>query len=273
MSAPDKLAHVPHRAIACPFKPIVTAYYPIAFGEAKPHFPQTPPPSAGGSFCDGTRAVAGRFSKNQRNPVARLFPERRDKTCPNFQMEKLALLLKELTGKIRKETERTMKAVPIIPALLLLTAFSAMSGHAIATQQKETSGAGMQEVYEFIKGCGHYFLATVDGDQPRVRPFGTVAIFEGRFYIQTGKKKNVSKQMARNPKIEICAYDGKEKWVRVQAVAVNDDRIEAKRFMLDSYPELKKMYSAEDANTQVLYLQNARATFHSFSGDSKMVEF
>ncbi|GFH62443.1 MAG: conserved hypothetical protein [Candidatus Desulfovibrio kirbyi] len=131
----------------------------------------------------------------------------------------------------------------------------------------------MQEVYEFIKSCGHYFLATVDGDQPRVRPFGTVAIFESKLYIQTGKSKDVFKQMARNPKIEICAYDGKGNWILVQAVVVNDDRREAKQFMLDSYPDLKKMYSADDGNTQVLYLKDAKARYYSFSGGSKIVEF
>jgi uncharacterized pyridoxamine 5'-phosphate oxidase family protein len=156
----------------------------------------------------------------------------------------------------------------VVFMLLTMTPFP---GEGAAAEQK--SGAGMQEVHDFIKGCGYYFLATTEGDQPRVRPFGTVAIFDGKLYIQTGKKKNVSRQMADNPKIEICAYDGKQNWVRLQAVAVNDDRIEAKRFMLDSYPELKNMYSAEDGNTQVLYLKNARATFHSFSGDTKTVNF
>jgi uncharacterized pyridoxamine 5'-phosphate oxidase family protein len=139
--------------------------------------------------------------------------------------------------------------------------------------KNKKSGEGMREVYDFIKECGYYFLATVDGGRPRVRPFGTVAIFEGKLYIQSGKKKDVSKQVGRNPQIELCAYDGMEKWVRVQAVAVNDDRLEVKRFMLDSYPELKGLYSAEDSNTQVLYLKDARATFYSFPGDSKTVEF
>jgi uncharacterized pyridoxamine 5'-phosphate oxidase family protein len=155
----------------------------------------------------------------------------------------------------------------------MLAIFPALGGQAVAAQEKEKKEAAMREVHDFIKGCGHYFIATVEDDQPRVRPFGTVAIFEGKLYIQTGKKKDVSKQMARNPKIEICAYDGKGKWIRVQAVAVSDDRIEAKRFMLDSYPELKKMYAAEDGNTQVLYLKDVKARFYSFSGDSRTVEF
>jgi uncharacterized pyridoxamine 5'-phosphate oxidase family protein len=130
----------------------------------------------------------------------------------------------------------------------------------------------MKEVYEFLKKCGAYYLATADGDQPRVRPFGTVLIFEDKLYIQTGKAKNVSKQMMKNPKIEICAFSG-DRWVRVEAIVVEDDRIEPKRNMLDAYPQLKSMYSAEDSNTQVLYLKNATATFASFGGESKVVKF
>jgi len=130
----------------------------------------------------------------------------------------------------------------------------------------------MKEVYEFLKKCGAYYLATTDGDQPRVRPFGTVLIFENKLYIQTGKAKNVSKQMMKNPKIEICAFSG-DKWVRVEAIVVEDDRIEPKRKMLDAYPQLKSMYSAEDSNTQVLYLKNATATFSSFGGAPKVVKF
>ena len=130
----------------------------------------------------------------------------------------------------------------------------------------------MEEVYEFLKKCGAYYLATVDGDQPRVRPFGTVLIFEGKLYIQTGKVKNVSKQMLANPKIEICAFSG-DKWVRVEALAIEDDRIEPKEKMLEAYPQLKSMYSADDSNTQVLYLKNATATFASFGGEPKVVKF
>jgi uncharacterized pyridoxamine 5'-phosphate oxidase family protein len=130
----------------------------------------------------------------------------------------------------------------------------------------------MKEVYEFLKKCGAYYLATADGDQPRVRPFGTVLIFENKLYIQTGKSKNVSKQMMKNPKIEICAFSG-DRWVRVEAIVVEDDRLEPKRKMLDAYPQLKSMYSAEDKNTQVLYLKNATATFASFGGEPKVVKF
>ena len=130
----------------------------------------------------------------------------------------------------------------------------------------------MQEVYEFLKKCGTYYLATIDGDRPRVRPFGTVNLFENKIYIQTGKKKSVSRQMRQNPWIEICAMDG-DRWIRIQATAVEDDRFEAKQSMLDSYPNLKSMYSASDNNTQVLYLENAVATFSSFTSAPKTITF
>ncbi len=123
-----------------------------------------------------------------------------------------------------------------------------------------------------MKKSGTYYLATIDGDQPRVRPFGTVHIFENKLYIQTGKKKSVSRQMMKNPKIEICSMnDGK--WIRIQAVAVEDDRVEAKQSMLDAYPNLKSMYSATDDNTQVLYLKNATATISSFTSEPKTIKF
>ena len=130
----------------------------------------------------------------------------------------------------------------------------------------------MQEVYDFLKKCDTYYLATIEGDQPRVRPFGTIDIVEDRLYIQTGRVKPVFKQMSVNPKIEICAFDG-EKWIRVEAVAIPDDRREVRQHMLDAYPMLKDMYSADDGNTEVLYLKNVTATISAFSGESKTITF
>jgi uncharacterized pyridoxamine 5'-phosphate oxidase family protein len=130
----------------------------------------------------------------------------------------------------------------------------------------------MQEVYDFLKKCNTYYLATVEGDRPRVRPFGTIDLFDGKLYIQTGKSKDVSKQIAANPKIEICAFDG-DKWIRVQADAVDDNRREAKQHMLDAYPMLQGRYSADDDNTQVLYLKDAVATISSFVGEPKVIRF
>ncbi len=130
----------------------------------------------------------------------------------------------------------------------------------------------MNEVYEFLKEAQTYYLATVEGDQPRVRPFGTVDIFEDKLYIQTGKVKSVSKQIQANPKVEICAFkDGK--WLRIAGELVRDDRVEAKEHMLDNYPTLKGMYSATDDNTEVLYFKNATATFSSFTEAPKVINF
>ena len=130
----------------------------------------------------------------------------------------------------------------------------------------------MKEVYDFLKKCQTYYLATIDSDQPRVRPFGTIDLFEGKLYIQTGKVKNVSRQIQANPKIEICAWDGNE-WLRVAATAVRDDRLEAKQHMLDAYPELQGMYRADDDNTEVLYLKDATATFYSFTAEPRVIRF
>jgi len=130
----------------------------------------------------------------------------------------------------------------------------------------------MQEVYEFLKKSGTYYLATLEGDQPRVRPFGTVNIFEDKLYIQTGKVKDVSRQMMANPKVEVCAMNGGE-WIRIQAIVAEDDRVQAKQSMLDKYPELQGMYSATDDNTQVLYLKDAVATISSFTAAPKVIKF
>lgn len=130
----------------------------------------------------------------------------------------------------------------------------------------------MKKVYEFLKAAGVYYLATMEGDQPRVRPFGTVHIFEDKLYIQTGKIKPTSKQLMANPKAEICAFkDGV--WIRVAGELIEDDRVEARKSMLDAYPDLRNMYDENDGNTQVLYLKNATATFSSFTAAPEVVEF
>ena len=129
----------------------------------------------------------------------------------------------------------------------------------------------MKRVYDFLKAADTYYLATVEGDQPRVRPFGTVNIYEGKLYIQTGKVKPVSKQIAANPKVEICAYkDGS--WLRVAGALVEDGRVEARKAMLDAYPNLRSMYDENDGNTPVLYFKDAVATFSSFTAAPETVE-
>ena len=130
----------------------------------------------------------------------------------------------------------------------------------------------MERVCKFLKDAEVYYLATVEGNQPRVRPFGTAHIFEGKLYIQTGKVKPVSKQIAENPKAELCAFkDGT--WLRVSCELENDDRVEAKKSMLDDYGNLRGMYNENDDNTQVLYLKNAVATFSTFGGAPEVIKF
>lgn len=130
----------------------------------------------------------------------------------------------------------------------------------------------VERVCKFLDDAQTYYLATVEGDQPRVRPFGTIDLFEGRLYIQTGKVKEVSKQIQANPKVEICAFMNGT-WLRVAGKLVRDDRIEPKVHMLEEYPSLKAMYSAEDDNTEVLYLEDATATFSSFTEPPRTVKF
>ena len=130
----------------------------------------------------------------------------------------------------------------------------------------------MKRVLDFLKKAEVYYLATVEGDQPRVRPFGTINEFEGKLYVQTGKVKPTSKQLAANPKAEICAFcDGA--WIRVACELVEDDRFEARKSMLDAYPNLRGMYNENDGNTQVLYMHNATATICAFGKEPEIVDF
>ncbi len=130
----------------------------------------------------------------------------------------------------------------------------------------------MEEVQRFLKEAGVYYLATMDGDQPRVRPFGTAEIFEGKLYIQTGKKKDVYKQIENNNKVELSAFkDGK--WIRVSGELVPDDRVEAKKDMLDKNPNLRGMYNENDDNTIVLYFKSGKAVILSFTEAPIEIEF
>ena len=130
----------------------------------------------------------------------------------------------------------------------------------------------MERVCNFLKEAGVYYLATVEGDQPRVRPFGTANMFEGKLYIQTGKAKPCSQQIKANPKVEVSAFLGGT-WIRIAGELVEDDRVEAKKSMLDAYPNLRSMYDENDGNTQVLYFKNAVATFSSFTAAPETVTF
>ncbi len=124
----------------------------------------------------------------------------------------------------------------------------------------------MDEVLDFLKKTQTYFLATVEGDQPRVRPFGTIHKYEDKLYIQTGKSKDVSAQIAANPRVEICAWQGGD-WLRIAATLVDDPSVEAQKSLLDEYPQLQAMYQPGDGNNQVLYLKDATASFYSFGSE------
>ena len=134
-------------------------------------------------------------------------------------------------------------------------------------------GDTMDEVYDFLKKCGTYYVATIDGDWPRVRAFGTIHKFEDKLYIQSGRSKAVYKQILANPHTEIIAFDNKDTWVRIDSTLVEDPRIEAEQALLDDYPSLAGRYAAGDGNNVVFYMKDATATFSSFSGESHTVEF
>ena len=122
----------------------------------------------------------------------------------------------------------------------------------------------MKETWDYLKNSGVYYLATIDGDQPRVRPFGVAEIFEDKLYIQTGKSKNVSKQIQENNNVELCAFNN-GRWIRVTGKLVRDDRVEAKKDILDKNPSLRGMYDENDDNTEVLYFESAKAVIYSFT--------
>ncbi|MDR2619869.1 MAG: pyridoxamine 5'-phosphate oxidase family protein [Propionibacteriaceae bacterium] len=130
----------------------------------------------------------------------------------------------------------------------------------------------MQEVVDFLKRCGFYFLGTVDGNTPQVRPFGTAHIIDGKLYFQTGRSKPVAQQIFSNPNVNICAYDG-DTWVRISAQAVSDERIESQEAMLEAYPGLRSRYTPGDGETQLFYLTDATATFYTPGADPRVISF
>ena len=166
-----------------------------------------------------------------------------------------------------------MKRIITILTAALVLAGCAPKQTTINPQDYTTMNAeGMQKVHDFIKACGHYFIATVEEDQPRVRPFGTINIFDGKLYIQTGHIKNVAKQIAANGKVELCAFNGQD-WIRLSGTLVEDERIEAKKAMLDAYPDLRGMYDENDGNTAVYFFTDATADICSFTKPKETITF
>ena len=170
-------------------------------------------------------------------------------------------------------------------AILLAAAFVACSSENTLTEQSapapvkidhaaysSPNADAQQRVYDYMKGIGVFYIATVDGDQPRVRPFGALHIYEGKMYIITGHKKRVAQQLAANPKVEFCAQKDSE-WVRVACTLVEDERVEAKKAYLDAYPHLRGQYNENDDNTAIYYLKDATATFSSFTTADETVKF
>ena len=141
-----------------------------------------------------------------------------------------------------------------------------------ATDYKTTNQEGMERVFNFIKACKTYYIATAEGAQPRVRPFGTVNVYDGKLYIQTGKKKRTAQQLKENPLAELCCFDG-ERWIRVSGKLIPDERVEAKKAMLDAYPELRGMYDENDDNTIVYYFKDATAYLSSFTAPEEEIRF
>jgi len=199
----------------------------------------------------------------------------------------------QIRDKIKWET--SIKLIDIMKKVLL--AFAVLFTMAACTQNKpsqateneqesatqteaadsidpQTRQANMEEVQAYLKECGTFFIATVDGDQPRVRAFGVSEIIDGRLYIMTGKVKDVYKQMAKNGKFEICALkkSGSE-WMRLSGTLVNDETLAVKEEFLNRNEGLKSMYKADDDNMAVLYITNATARFCSFTEQERKVNF
>lgn len=167
------------------------------------------------------------------------------------------------------------KLILILSASLALFSCARTGGSAPAVNPSEYQSVkpeNMQQVRDFLHKAGVYFLATVEGDQPQVRPFGTAEIIEGKLYIQTGHVKNVARQIAANPKVAICAYDGSS-WIRITATLVEDPRVEIKKAMLDANPGLRSMYNENDDNTAVYFLKDAKAAIYSFTAEPVVIDF
>lgn len=196
-----------------------------------------------------------------------------DVKLPDFKQKALTILSKEKPVAVYCKSGNRSRIASDILFNEQYTVFNLETGiDGWKNAGKITTNHNMETVYEFIKSCGHYFIATMDGNQPRVRPFGTINIFEGKLYIQTGHKKRTAKQLAENGNAELCAFNG-QKWVRVSGTLIEDPRIEAKKSMLDAYPELRSMYDENDGNTAVYYFKNGTAFFSSFTEPEETIRF
>ncbi|MBQ8078609.1 MAG: pyridoxamine 5'-phosphate oxidase family protein [Oscillospiraceae bacterium] len=129
----------------------------------------------------------------------------------------------------------------------------------------------MNEVYDFLRSCGTFYLATDEDGQPRVRPFGAISDFEGKLYIETNNQKKVYQQMMKNGKVELCGmHEGK--WIRVEGTVKEDLRREARVAMLEDNPSLKSLASPDNGTMTVFYFESGTATIYSFTDAPKVIE-
>ena len=142
----------------------------------------------------------------------------------------------------------------------------------LAELEVRENAEGIDKVYYFLNDAQTYYLATVEGTKPRVRPFGTLLLRDGKLYIETGKSKDVSKQISENPFVEICAFLNGS-WIRIAAELVEDDDRGVKVAMLEKMPSLKAMYDPDDGNMQMFYLKDATATISSFTAEPEVITF
>ena len=130
----------------------------------------------------------------------------------------------------------------------------------------------MEKTVKFLNDAKTFFIATINNDKPEVRPFGAIGVFENKLYIMTGAKKDVAKQIELNNNVAITAmYNGN--WIRISTKLIKDERIEAKKAMLDQNPNLRGMYNENDSNMVVYYLKDAKSTFCSFTEAPTKEEF
>ncbi|MEJ2110102.1 MAG: pyridoxamine 5'-phosphate oxidase family protein [Acidobacteriota bacterium] len=125
----------------------------------------------------------------------------------------------------------------------------------------------MSSAIEFLKANQVFHLATVDGSEARVRPFGFVMNRNGKLYMCTSKAKDVCKQMKNNPEIEISAMGPEGTWLRIRGSIAFDDSREAKMQAFEEAPMLLQIYpkGADDENYVTFYFTEAKATLYSFS--------
>jgi len=131
----------------------------------------------------------------------------------------------------------------------------------------------LTKIYDFLHEAKRFFVATVDKDKPRVRPFGSYMIYDGKLYFSTADTKPFWRQIIENPNIEICACDGEGGWLRIEAKANPDRRKVVKEAMLRQNPRLQQIYEAHGKHVALFYITNATAAFENLKGEKEVFKF